>query len=288
MPDGREAAAGPLAILCGGGSFPLAVAEEVSRQGRPVFLIGLAGIADSQIESFPHAWIRIGQFGRMIGLASTQGIREILFIGGLTRPANWRDLRPDWRLLMLLPRLLRALKGGDDRLLTALAEAVEKAGLVVRGVHEVAPRLLLPAGAVGKHAPSPQDCADARLGFEVLASLSPFDVGQGLVVARGRVIAVEAAEGTDLMLQRIADLRETRRLRLDGNAGVFVKAPKLGQDRRMDVPALGPVTVEKVHAAGLAGIAFAAGEVMAVDAASMIETADRTSLFVAGFDAGKP
>jgi UDP-2,3-diacylglucosamine hydrolase len=286
----RSPAAGssPLAIVCGGGMFPLAVADEVSRGGRVVFLIGIRGISNSAIERHPHSWLRMGAFGRMIEDARRAGARDILFVGGLTRPADWRELRPDARLLLLLPKLVRAFRGGDDRLLTALAEAVESAGLTVRGVHEVAPGLLIPAGPLGTYTPDPAALADAQLGLRVLDALSPHDVGQGLVVAGGRVLAVEAAEGTDLMLARVAELRSGGKVRVSGRGGVFVKAPKLGQDRRMDTPAIGPATVARVSAAGLAGIAVAAAEVMAVDAETMVADADHAGIFIAGLAGVQP
>lgn len=284
MTDGHDGT--PLAIVCGAGRFPLVVAEEVVRGGRPVFLIGMGGVSDPEIAQRPHAFIRMGQFGRILELARGAGARDILFVGAMTRPATWRDARPDLRLLMLLPRLVRAFRGGDDHLLSALAGAITEAGFTVRGVHEVAPRLMLPDGASGALSPSPGEIADARFGFEVLAALSPFDVGQGLVVHNRRVLAVEAAEGTDLMLARVAELRASGRLHLKGRCGVFIKAPKRGQDRRMDTPAIGPHTISRLEAAGLAGIAVAAGEVMAVDGGDLIESADQAGIFVSGFRQG--
>jgi DUF1009 family protein len=273
----------PLAIVCGAGRFPLVVADDVVSRGRPVFLIGMAGVTDPAISAHPHALIRMGQFGRILDLARGAGARDMLFVGAMTRPATWRDVRPDVRLLMLLPRLIRAFRGGDDHLLTALAGAISDAGFTVRGVQEVAPRLMLAEGAAGSASPSAAEIADAEFGFRVLAALSPFDVGQGLVVHNRRVLAVEAAEGTDLMLARVADLRAAGRLHLKGRCGVFVKAPKRGQDRRMDTPAVGPETIARLGAAGLAGIAVAAGEVMAVDAERLTAAADDAGIFVAGF-----
>ncbi|MDX6805463.1 LpxI family protein [Terrihabitans rhizophilus] len=283
MPAGGSPEA-PLAILCGAGAFPLAVAEEVRRTGRPVFLIGILGSSDPAIEHHPHAWARLGQFGRLVELARGAGARDIVFVGALSRPAGWLELRPDRRLLMLVPRLLRALRGGDDHLLRAVVGAVAEHGLQVRGVHEVAPGLMLPAGPLGQRTALDTDTADAVLGFRVLAAMSPFDVGQGAVIANGRVVAVEAAEGTDAMLVRVAELRASGRLRLPARAGVFVKAAKAGQDLRMDTPAIGPKTVESARAAGLAGIAYAAGDVMAVDAERMIASADAAGLFIQGYE----
>ena len=158
----------------------------------------------------------------------------------------------------------------------------------MRGVAEVAPDLMLPAGPLGGARASKSHLADAAHGFEVLDALSPFDVGQGVVIAGRRVIAIEASEGTDLMLERIARLREANRLRVRKGQGVFVKAAKRGQDIRLDTPAIGPETVARVRAAGLAGIAVAAGQVMAIDAEKMIAAADEAGLFLVGVDRGAP
>jgi DUF1009 family protein len=112
--------------------------------------------------------------------------------------------------------------------------------------------------------------------------MGPLDIGQGVVVGHGHVLAVEAAEGTDAMLDRVAELRRRGRVRLPQGAGVLVKAPKTAQDRRIDLPALGPVTVECAARAGLAGIAIAAGASVIADPAEVAAVADRTQLFVIG------
>ena len=105
------------------------------------------------------------------------------------------------------------------------------------------------------------------------------------MIAAGRVVAIEAAEGTDAMLARVAGMRSTGRLKFKGRAGVFVKAPKRGQDLRLDMPAIGPNTVEAAAKAGLRGIALAAGGVLLVARDEVLRTADRAGLFVQGFGA---
>jgi len=143
--------------------------------------------------------------------------------------------------------------------------------------------LLSPLGAIGARTPPAQAEADIRIGAALIAALSPFDVGQGVVVVDGRVVAVEAAEGTDAMLARVADLRATRRLRLSGPAGVFVKAPKRDQDLRFDMPTIGPQTIAAAAAAQLRGIAVVAGAVLIAERAAMARAADDAGLFVVGF-----
>jgi DUF1009 family protein len=124
--------------------------------------------------------------------------------------------------------------------------------------------------------------ADIRLGFEVLRTLGPLDIGQAVVVANRHVIAVEAAEGTDQMLERVAELRRSRRVRSPAGTGVLVKAPKPGQDRRFDLPSIGPRTIDGVIAAGLAGLAVVAGGTIVAEPQALVEKADRAKVFVAG------
>ena len=149
----------------------------------------------------------------------------------------------------------------------------------MRGAHEIAPALLAPAGPFGSIAPSPEDERDIAHALALLAALGPFDVGQAVVVARGHVLAIEAAEGTDEMLKRCATLKQWGG---HNRSGVLVKAPKSGQELRVDMPAIGPRTVEFAAAAGLAGIAVGQGKVMIADQADMVSLADRHHIFVTG------
>jgi hypothetical protein len=181
------------------------------------------------------------------------------------------------------PELAQLFRGGDNRLLVGIAGIFEREGLRVVGAHEIAPQLLAPAGPIGARAASSEDEADARAGAALLAALSPFDAGQSVVVAKGRVIAIEAAEGTDATLARIAELRASGRLRFRGSAGVLVKAPKRDQDLRLDMPAVGPKTIEAAKRAQLRGVALAAGGVLVADRQAFSRAADEAGLFVVGF-----
>jgi len=143
--------------------------------------------------------------------------------------------------------------------------------------------LLAPTGPIGVRAPSSEAEGDVRAGAALLAALSPFDVGQGVVVANARVVAIEAAEGTDAMLARVAELRASRRLRFQGPAGVLVKAPKRGQDLRLDMPTVGPKTIEAARSAQLQGVALAAGRVLIADRQTFSRAADEAGVFVIGF-----
>ncbi len=271
-----------IAIICGGGSFPGAVAAAVARCGRRPVMFGVKGWADAAvIERYAHHWIAIGQAGRFFRLARAEQCRDVLFIGTLLRPPL-TQLRLDWQTIRLLPRIARSFRGGDDWLLSGVASMMESGGLRIVGVEEVAPEIIAAEGVLGRRQPSPRDRADIARGLEVIAALGPFDVGQAAVVADNRVLAVEAAEGTDNLLARLADLRRQQRVTTPPGVGVLVKAPKPSQDRRFDLPSIGPQTIENVARAGLAGIAVAAGSTIIAEAAEVAAAADRAKVFVVG------
>ncbi|HEX2215310.1 MAG TPA: UDP-2,3-diacylglucosamine diphosphatase LpxI [Xanthobacteraceae bacterium] len=271
----------PLAIICGAGTLPLAVADAALRHGRPVYLLAITGWTDPhKVTSYPHAWVALGQAGRLWRLARAAGCREVVCVGALSRPPFWK-IRLDWATVRLLPRLRRLFRGGDDHLLSGLGRLFEEQGFRIVGAHEVAPEILVAEGPMGRHQPAARDFTDAARGFALIEAMGPFDTGQAVVVADSRVLAVEAAEGTDEMLARVAELRRRGRVHLSG-MGVLVKAPKPGQDRRLDLPSIGPATVEAVKNAGLAGIIVRAGEVMVAEAEKLSAAADAAGIFVFG------
>lgn len=272
----------PIAIICGGGSFPAAVADAVSRRGRPLVIFAIRDWADPKfVEHYPHHWIAIGQVGRLLRLANAERCREVVLIGTILRP-SLTDIRLDWHTIRRLPRFIRFFRGGDDWLLSGVAKLLEDGELRVIGLDEVAPEVFVPQGVLGKHAPAERDKDDIARALEVIAALGPFDVGQAAIVADNHVLAVEAAEGTDNMLSRIADLRTQRRVTTPHGVGVLVKAPKPGQDRRFDLPAIGKRTVENVARAGLAGVAVMAGSTIIAEPGDTIAAADRAGVFLVG------
>jgi DUF1009 family protein len=272
----------PLALVCGGGVIPLVVAEAVRRSGRRVVLFPLRGWADPKaVEAFPHHWIHLGQVGHFLASARQEGCRDVVLIGTLLRP-SFADLRLDWTALRLLPRVLAMFRGGDDRLIGSVVRILEERGLRLLGAHEVAPEILVPMGALTQRQPSARDQGDIDKALAVIHALGPLDVGQAAVVADGYVVAVEAAEGTDAMITRVAELRRIGRLKTPRGIGVLVKAPKPGQDHRFDLPSIGPRTIEGVAEAGLAGLAVAAGASIMADPGRVVALAEQKSLFLVG------
>jgi DUF1009 family protein len=272
----------PLGIICGSGTIPSAVADAVMRRGRPVVLFALRGWADPKaVAAYPHHWIALGQLGRFCRLARQEGCGELVFVGGLIRPSI-RQLRLDWGTMMHMPLIIRSFRGGDDHLLSGVGRLFENVGFRVIGAHEVAPEITVPVGALGQLAPNAAVDDDIGHGFALLAATSAFDVGQAAVIADRRVLAIEAAEGTDAMLDRVAGMRKAGRITLSAGAGVLVKAPKRRQDRRFDLPSIGPDTVTRVARAGLAGIAVVAHATIVAEPHRVAELADSAGLFVVG------
>jgi DUF1009 family protein len=280
--DASSQAGDPLGLICGAGAVPFAVAEAVTRRGRPVVLFPLRGWADAAaVEAYPHHWVALGQFGRFCRLARTVHCRDLVLVGGLVRP-SLTQLRLDWGTLRQMPLIIRSFRGGDDHLLSGMGRMFEGAGFRLVGAHEAAPEITAPAGPLGRLAPAPAMAEDIARGLALLAAMSAFDVGQAAVVSGRRVLAVEAAEGTDAMLDRVAAMRASGRVKLPSGSGVLVKAPKRRQDRRFDLPSIGPDTVMRAAAAGLAGIAVIAGATIVAEPQRLVEAADRAGLFVVG------
>jgi DUF1009 family protein len=269
-----------LGILAASGSLPIAVCEAAQAKGIDVFAVAIRGQASTDIARFPHRWLRLGEVGGMLNALRDANCQQIVIVGALKRPDLWR-VGMDFGFIWHLPTILSLTRGGDDTVLKRVVRFFEGQGFTVRGAHEIAPSLLAPCGPCGAHRPKDEHEADIAHGLSLLEALGPFDVGQSVVVARGHVLAIEAAEGTDEMLKRCGSLHQWGR---QGRAGVLIKAPKIGQELRVDMPVIGPRTVENAAAAGLAGIAVMSGQVMIADQAEMISVADRNEIFVTGID----
>jgi DUF1009 family protein len=278
---GRATISGPLGIIAGNGPLPCVVADAATARGLPLHIIGISGEASRAIERHPHTWVKWGEVGKLFAVLDKHGCRDLVIIGAVTRP-DLAHVKLDFGAIRNLPFLVSLGMGGDDHVLSSIVRFLEKKGYRVHGADDVAPELLAGEGVLGKNAPSAEDRADIALGFDVVRALGALDVGQAAVVAKGYVVAVEAAEGTDAMLERCAELRRSGRARARGLTGVLVKAPKPGQEERVDLPTIGPETVRQAAAASLAGIALAAGQVLMVERGATIEAADRHGLFLVG------
>ncbi|HUF87770.1 MAG TPA: UDP-2,3-diacylglucosamine diphosphatase LpxI [Thermohalobaculum sp.] len=259
-----------LAIIAGRDLLPRLIAERCRAEGRPYLVIGVPGAAGEWMGAHPHERHEFERPGRLFAALRRAGCESVVFAGALDRP-RLRPWRADARAAALLGRVTGLLARGDDALLSGLAEIFEAEGFRVVGAQECLAGLTAAPGVLGRHAPGRADRRDAALGAAILAALGAFDVGQAAVVAGGRCLGIEAAEGTDALLARLAGLAPAR-------GGVLVKMAKPGQDRRFDLPAIGPRTIEGAGRAGLRGIAIEAGSVLVLDRPGTLAAADAAGL----------
>jgi UDP-2,3-diacylglucosamine hydrolase len=275
-------AAAPLGIITCGGDLPIAIAEAVRARGADVYLLAINGMARPEdVGPFPHAWVSLGELGKAIKLLRDAGCADITMAGSIARP-KWEAIKPDARGMLALPGVVMAATKGDDALLRHLMGVFEKEGFRVVGSADAGKELIAPEGTIGKRAPNDQDRSDIALGVRVVRAIGALDIGQAVAVCGGLVLAVEAAEGTDAMLDRINDLPANVRGTPEARRGVLVKTPKPNQDRRVDLPVVGVRTVERAGAAGLAGIAIAAGASLIMNRRKVAEAADTAGMFVIG------
>lgn len=271
-----------LAILAGGGGLPREIADSAAARGLPVSIVAIDGEADSDFGPHPVTVVNWGQIGAMVRALKAARATDLVIVGRVHRP-ELSGLKPDLGFFRYLPKLVRIVaSGGDDSVLRRVVSFFERHGFRVLGAHDVAPELLAAAGVLGGSEPEDRLRRDIATGFALIEALAPVDVGQGVVIAEGRPVAIEGAEGTDRMLAR---LREMRAEGHGGRGGVIVKAPKRGQELRVDLPAVGPRTVEGAAAAGLAGIAVAAGQVLVAERERVRQLLTETGLFLVGADA---
>ncbi|MDJ0948447.1 MAG: UDP-2,3-diacylglucosamine diphosphatase LpxI [Alphaproteobacteria bacterium] len=264
-----------LGIIAGSGPLPAHVIAACRSDQRPFFVLALEDFTDSSlVQDVPHAWIRLGAAGSGIDILKQAGVEELVMVGPVTRP-SLRSLRPDARTAKWLSRIgLSAL--GDDGLLRSIVREVESYGFRFVGVDDILGELVAVEGQYGRLAPDAEAEADIAQGVQVARAIGAMDVGQAVVVQQGLVLGVEAVEGTDALLARCAGLRRS------GNGGVLVKLSKPGQERRVDLPTIGPTTIRNAAGAGLRGVAVEAGATLVVDQAELVRDADQLGLFVVG------
>ena len=277
----------PIGIVAGGGSLPGEIARLIVGRGGAVHVIWVEGSAEDEMTGFPHTVVNWARLGRAVTALRTAGVKRVVFVGTSARP-EWMTAKPDFTFLAALPAVIRVLKaGGDDAVLRGLLGIFENKGFAIAGVGDVAPELLVERGPLGAISPAARDDADIAKGFALVSALGRHDIGQGAIVASGRIEAIEGAEGTDRMIARVREARKSKGAELASlRHGVLVKRPKPGQDLRVDLPAIGPDTVSAARDAGLAGIAVMSGQVLAARRSELIERADQGRIFVVGTDGG--
>jgi len=276
MADGR------LAIIAGGGMLPRYVADAARTRGENPYILALSNESGENWSGFDHEVISIGNYAGIGAAFREKGVDRAVLSGFVRRRPEWRDIHAPWKALLAVPSIIRTLmKGGDDTVLKMVIRLIESEGVRVVGAHEIVPDLLGTEGPLGAVAPDTAAEGDITAAAAAALALGRLDVGQGAVAVGGRVVALEGAEGTDGMLERVAQLRAEGRISRR-RKGVLVKLCKPGQDLRADLPSIGVETLRRAQAAGLAGIAIEAGRSLVLERAAMVAEADAHGLFVTG------
>lgn len=267
-----------LGIIAGSGRLPLRLIDACIAQERPYHVIGLEGQVDeSDYEGHSFSLVRLGAAGKAIKIFKKHEVSDLIMAGPVRRP-GLAALRPDATALKFLMKT-GAMKQGDDGLLSALIKFLENDhGFKVVGVQDILGDTMHGEGRLGRIKPDQQAWSDIHKAISTLKIMAPADVGQGLVIQDGLVLAIEAIEGTDAMLKRCKDLIRT------GPKPILVKMRKSGQETRADLPTMGIDTINTAHASGVGGIAFDGGGMVIMDKEEVIQKADELGIFLQAID----
>jgi len=272
----------PLGIIAGQGGLPLSIANSVTAKGKSVFCVRIEGIADNALDVFAGETVNLGALGAMFAALREAGCRDVLFAGYITRP-DFAAIAFDDAGQALLPEILKAAATGDNAVLGVFISAFEAAGFKVVGGQEAYPDLLCPQGCLTQRTPEKADMQDMEKAFSAAEIIGAADIGQGCVVRGGLVLAVEAQEGTDAMIDRAGQLKTAYGQGTSNAGGVLAKRAKRHQDIRIDLPTIGIQTIERAKAARLSGIGLEARACLIIDQDAVIKAADEAGIFIYGF-----
>ncbi len=271
----------PIGLIAGNGELPILVAHGAHAAGRKVICVGLAGNFDPRLPAVCDRFhvagiIRIGQWVRLLRRA---GVHETIMVGGVRKarmhdPFMWFRQIPDLRALKVWYRHLRHDRR-NHAVLAAIANELASCGVPLMDSTSFIQDHLASAGVMGRVQPSAELKADADFGWPLISKLVELDVGQSIAVRNRDVIAVEAVEGTDAMIERAGELCRS-------TGWTLLKTAKAAHDRRADVPTVGVSTVERVAAHGCRCIAVGTGRVILVDRPAVVAAADRLGVALLG------
>ncbi len=275
-----------LGIVAGWGALPRALADHCARTRVPYFVARVAPFAEEELNAHPGVTHAAAAFGQRIAALKAAGCDAVVFAGVVRRP-DFTALSITPEDAAVIARIAAASPQGDDALMRAVIAVHVEEGFSVIGPDEIVADMVAPPGALGALAPDPRAMRDIRRAAHVIAGIGAFDIGQAVVVCEGLVLGVEAQEGTDGLIARIAELPLDIRGTPEARRGVLVKRPKPNQERRIDLPMMGARTVAGAARAGLAGVAVEAGGAFIVEREDAIAAADAAGLFIYGFRAAE-
>ena len=270
-----------LGIIAGGGDLPERIIDACQVSGREYFVVGIDGHASPEVlDGIPHSLVSISRAGSGFKILKQEKVAEVVMIGDVKVPSLTKTW-PDYRTFKFFGKIaLKSLFGfnGDNSLLMSLANEFEKEGIKVIGAHEILEDLLAPEGLLGAVAVPDKFFTDINFGVAAALDLGRRDVGQAVIINSGLVIIEEGKAGTGQMI------KDSQSTTPDGRGGLLIKLKKPGQDRRMDLPTIGVMTVIEANKAGLVGIIVQAGETLIVDLESVISVANQKGIFIKALD----
>ena len=264
-----------LGIIAGNGDLPRLIAEDYSAKGGSALIIDFEGIEVPWASEHNNFTARFEQPEAIFEELRNANCSKVVMAGAMQRPVL-DPTKADPTFAAIVPRLMGALSEGDDAALRVVLSMFEGAGFEVIAPHEVLKNLLMEDGCPTIAQPTDYDKSDAERATEILKTTGPLDIGQGTVVAGGLCLGLETLQGTASMLEFVRhsdpDLRPER--------GLLMKAPKTGQDRKVDLPSIGPDTMDQLASAHLSGIVIEAGGVLVINRDEVIKRADAHGLFL--------
>jgi UDP-2,3-diacylglucosamine hydrolase len=276
--------AGPIAILAGAGQLPIQLVNHLERTGQEVRVLAFRGFAEAEMQRRADATVDLLDLKTIMSTLEGWRPQAVSLVGAVRRP-GFSALLSAYSLLRNMHEVKEVITRGDDQVLRGAVMLLEERGHRVVGAHELAPDLVAARILSGAREPGADDRETIALGLDLLKSLSAFDIGQGAVIARRHVLAIEGPEGTDQMMRRVMKMRQSWfGLRRQEEGGVLIKAAKRGQDLRVDMPTIGPRTIVEAAKAGLSGIAIGAGSTFVLEQEKTLRTADRLGLFLIAVD----
>ncbi|OPZ77061.1 MAG: hypothetical protein BWY78_01165 [Alphaproteobacteria bacterium ADurb.Bin438] len=267
-----------IGLIIGGGELPNKAIEKLLSSKQEFRVVALNGFTEKSplLDKTKHIFVKLGQAGKAIKFLKQENVNDILMIGNVKRP-SLTSLIPDlWTAKFLAKVGFKSL--GDDGILKAISDELRLEGFNLIGIQDILDDVIAKKGILGKHKPNENALNDIKRGIAVLKALSPLDIGQGVIVQQGLILAVEAIEGTDKMLER------TKTLIREGNKPILIKMKKVNQHDKLDLPTVGSRTVINAYNCGLQGIAIHSGNSLVVDFDEMVKRADELGLFIYGYD----
>lgn len=267
-----------IGIIAGGGDAPSVLINRLKKEKINFFILAIDGNASKSIlKNNIHEVVNFGELKKALKFFKENKVTHISFIGSIKRPSI-SSLKLDSEAAFLVAKLgFNKFVGGDNKLLSSLLSFFEKKGYTILGAEEIVPELIAQKGVLGKIKPSKIDKMDIDLGIKILQTMSTFDIGQSVVIEKGYVLGLEAAEGTNNLIKRCKSLKKET-----GNSGVLIKMKKMNQDSRIDLPSIGVHTIEEIKKSGFSGIAIKSNESFIIDVEKVIQKADQYNIFLVG------